>query len=596
VNARRASWDFPYEPVGWAARGQDGGEPVDVVVATAGSTDERALASLLRGLNDVEVRPLLDRAPLHWTRIRSSTPASRLDIAAALSKGGVLVRYVASALRSSMALAPPLDVAGVEPCKASDWGPPSGRSQAEPSPGPEPWFLGPAGVCVDRSVCGTGAGIRLAVIDDDVADLEAPDLDRLTSIEVARPASASGHAALMVGWASRATRPDGTPFLGVAPDASVRAYCIPKPGTEVFCFPLAVARALLDGADIVVCATYLEATTSPMLDDALQMAVLLGRCGRGAAVLLPTGRETSSPEGSLHASLSLALGDPASDPRVHCVAPSGCDGGWFLWPDSLGVLRPFANRGPAVRWLAPGDDLPYPFGLVRTGDGATQAERLVHAESSGASAVAAGVMALVLSCNPELTLPELHLLLERTTDPPPSTAVPREAFADPADWLPLGRDRDNHDAKCGYGRLNARRACASAMDPVSFGLTAVGEDEAAVAWCTRGDRPYSASLAGWGVRALLARKDLEHSLRVIIRHVRLLAVHPSRTRAHGPDALARQLGLLVRELGRGAPKEARNELDGILDGLTQACLGQGRFGAALERVPSIAKDLWRVSD
>src|SRR5580704_13462935 len=192
----------------------------------------------------------------------------------------------------------------------------------------------------------------------------------------------------MVGWAVGAVPRDAARFAGAAPDASVRLYCVPKPWIDVVSLPLAIARAVLDGADVVVCATYVEGTSSPLLDDALDVATRLGRGGRGAVVVLPTGRETSSGAKSVHASLSLGLGDPASDPRVHCIAPGGKHGGWFLWRTPKGKLRPFSNRGPAVRWLAPGDDVAYPL---------SSRDHLFHAESSGASAIAAGVVLLVLA-------------------------------------------------------------------------------------------------------------------------------------------------------------------------------------------------------
>ena len=166
------------------------------------------------------------------------------------------------------------------------------------------------------------------MIDDDAEDVERLDLDHVVRLGARETSSASGHGALMVAWAVGARRSDGAAFLGVAPDASARLYLVPKPGEDVVSVPLAIVRAALDGADVIVCATYVEGTTSPMLDDALELAARLGRGGRGAAVVLPTGRETSSPGASVHASLSLALGDPASDPRVHCIAPGGRAGGW----------------------------------------------------------------------------------------------------------------------------------------------------------------------------------------------------------------------------------------------------------------------------
>jgi hypothetical protein len=580
----REAWDFPYDPVGTTVPRGDSGI-VDVVVATLARTDVATFAPVLRGLRDLSIRPLFDQSPVHWTRITCAAPASHLDVAALLSRADIGVRYVAPARRSTMTLAPPLDFARAEPCEPTAWAAVGPRDHPEPLPADGRWFVGPNGVRLDRGVCGTGSGTRLAVVEDDTADVHRLELDGVTSIGVEHPASASGHGALIVGWASGAVRADGTRFVGVAPDASVRLYCIPKPGADVVSFPLAVLRAVFDGADVVVCATYLEATASPMLDDALEAAVVLGRGGRGTVVILPTGRETSSPEGSLHASLSLGLGEPASDPRAHCVAPSGREGGWFLWRDARGLLRPFANRGPAVRWLAPGDDLAYPF---------TTPERLFHAESSGASAVAAGVISLVLARNPLLSLGDLHELLRRTADPPAGGGPADAALADPADLLPAGQDRDGHDAKCGYGRLNATRACASAADPFALTLGAIGEEGLALAWSKRDDLPYTAPLARWVVRALLGRPDLDHAARVVVRHLRLLAATPSRARRHPQGALARQLGIVTRDLARQAPSpNLREELERMTATLGRASAEDGRAGREFERaLASLLADLW----
>jgi hypothetical protein len=217
-------------------------------------------------------------------------------------------------------------------------------------------------------------------------------------------------------------------------------------------------------------------------------------------------------------------------------------------------VRPFSNRGPAVRWLAPGDDVAYPF---------ASRDQLFHAESSGASAIAAGVVLLVLAANPALTLPELHGVLARTVDPPApsSEGLP---LADPADLLPSGHDRDGHNARTGYGRLNAAAACASASDPVALALVAIGETGLAAAWCSRADRPYSAVAGRWIARALLSRPDLDHGLRTAARHVRLLAAKPSRARSHTQGALARQVATLLRELLRMRPPPlVAHELSGI---------------------------------
>jgi hypothetical protein len=406
-------------------------------------------------------------------------------------------------------------------------------------------------VDAEHHLCGTGAGTRLAVIDDDAAQATDLGLDAEIKTFTGAPARASQHAALLVGWAV------GTPhFAGVAPDASPRLYVIPKPGQDVVSLPAAILRAVDDGADVIVCATYVDDVSGPLLDDALELAARLGRGGRGTAVLFPTSREVSSPPGSTHASLSLSLGAPASHPRAFCIAPSGSAGGWFVWRDQSGRLRPFANRGPAVRWLAPGDDMADPLAPAGV-------ERLTHAESSGACAVAAGVVLLTLAQNPELYLSEVDELLTRTACPP-SEPEGHAVFADAWDMMPNGRDCDGHDAKHGYGRLSARRACLYAADPLAAMLVQMGETGAAAMFLELRHqdagfaRAYSPKLALWAVRALLADASLRHGLCSLLRHARLVSGGPGRVAAHPPGALIRQVALLIRMAGAsrmGPPQE-----------------------------------------
>jgi hypothetical protein len=577
-------WDFGYAPVTPAAGPPE--EARSLVVATEGPLDPARLAALL----GAPAEALMARAPLFWTQVELDAPALPEAVAARLRAAGLALRYVASASHPSLARGAPLAWDGAPVARAEAWparAPGSGPPLPEPT-SPGTWFLrdGDGGVAVDRACCGGGAGTRLAVIDDDGLEADALDLDAEVLIGLASPPRHSTHGALMVAWASGARG-----FAGVAPRASRRLYLIPKPGRGLIGLPLGVARAALDGADVIMCATYVEGSTSPMLDDALAVAARLGRRGRGAAVVFPTGREASSPSGSLHASFSLGLGEPASDPRVFCVAPGARGEGWFLWRERRGTLRPFANRGPAVRWLAPGDDLAYPF----TAPGAP--ERLFHAESSGASAVAAGVLLLVLAANPTLRLGELAAVVDATLAPVPIALSPERApLADPADVLPRGRDRDGHDAKHGLGRLHAARACLAAADPVCAALLAMGEDGAAAAHAAARRsrsagagravaRAYSRRLARWAARALLADREAAQALRVILRHLRLLAGHPARAQAHGDGAVVRLLGLFLDRLAEARPPpRIRAEIEALarrLAALAAADGGAARFERAL---------------
>lgn len=569
---RKPAWDFDYRPI--RAQGDAGVGPCDVVLATrARIGEDRAREAFARLAPLARVDEILAIAPLFWLRVRGPAPLAEAEVAA-IGAGLGEVRYVTSAQRGSQAWAPPF--AAVEGVVAGEGWPARPATEGDVAADEGPWYLSAdgGGVAVRREVTGTGAGARLAVIDDDGADTEALALDAEVLVNVARRSSAQKHGALMVGWAVGAPRAE-PPFRGVAPDASPRLYLIPKPGADVLSLPLALVRAVADGADVAVCATYLEGGWSPLLDDALAFAERLGRGGLGTVVVMPTGRETSSPPGSVHASFALSFGDPAADPRVLCVGPGGRRGGWFFYRDRKKLARPFGNRGPAVRLLAPGDDLPYPLG---------GAPRLSHAESSGASAVAAGVALLLLANNPSLRLREVLALLESTAgtvDPAPDPAW--APFADPYDTLPLARDRDGHNAKHGYGALSAERACLAAADPVTWALVSIGESGAACAFLVlrRGEpalrAAWSDALARWMVRALLGDARAGQAARAIARHVRLLAASPQRAADFPPGTLARQIALLLRGLLEGAavgtpPEPLRRELEALL----------GRLGPSAE--------------
>lgn len=602
-DAAGGGWDFPYEPLPTAPHDDDGG-PIDVVVATETAVPGDALESALRALApDVRAVPILARAPLFWTRVVAQAPARRAWIAKALADHGVAVRYVASARRGSTALAPAL-------ADASPAAPDPTWTTRDREHGPRPrgdgsWFLddGPGGVGADRAVCGWGAGTRLAVIDDDAAFADALDLDAEVLVSVDRARRASQHGTVMVAWATEAARPGFAAargaertdeqrakegFDGVAPAASTRLYHIPKPGDDVVSLALAIVRAVLEGADVIVCATYVEGSHGPLLDDALELAHRAGRSGRGTPVVLPTGREARSPRDSVHGSYSLSLADVASDPRAVCVGPSARGSGWFHWRDRNGRLRPFANRGPAVRWLAPGDDIAHPL----------FATKMCHAESSGAAAIAAGVLLLVLANNPRLTAAEAALVVDRTTTPVTDTLAERE-LADAADALPLGRDADGHDAKHGHGIVNARRAVLVASDPICAALVSMGEDGAAEAWLAHARAPgfaYDEDLARELARVVVHDDMTLEALKVVARHLRLLSGRPDAATAHATGAIARHLALALRRIVTRVDAPTREDARVLLS-RCEGVLAEPRAARAFEAsLVALATSLWPAAE
>lgn len=545
---RKAGWEFEYHPLSRLVDPDDPGD--DFVLATRGRVEASSLPAALEGVEVAGVEPVGVPAPLWWYRLRLSSAARASEVERQARQAGLAVRYVAPARRACLRLGAPFAACATETGETPGVGWPTHTESKEPE-GASCWALGPLGANVDRKRCGTGAGARLAVVDDDAAMAQGARIESEVLVNVRAVPRSQPHGTFMIGWAVGARR-----YRGVAPDASARLYCIPKPDVDVCSLPTAIARAVADGADVVLCPSYVDGSTSPMLDDALEYAARVGRGGLGAVVIMPAGREASSPPWSTHASWTLGLGEPASDPRVVCIAPSSPGGRWFLWPDRKGRLHPFANRGPAVRLLCPGDDMTHPL----------EPDKPSHAESSGASAIAAGVALLVLSSNPLLRATEVATLLRRTCRPPRGLPASETCqVADPWDVMPAGRDADGHDAKHGYGRVDATRACLSASDPLCCALVSMGEERAAARWydARRSDLVarslYSWKAGRWMARRCLVDEETLHRVSVLARHVRLVASGHDRLEAHGTGALTRQLSLLLRFMLNSSEADACGE-------------------------------------
>lgn len=556
----RSPWEFEYEPFSTFGRDEPGSTD-DLVVATSEPTSVDALRDAA-GIAFASSEIVLDDAPLHWVRVRLREPLEPMQLERLLRGGGTPVRYVTPAARASSRLGGVLDWSSPRRADSKAWRARDPLEGEDENASPTRWFLDGArgGVDVRRRITGFGAGTRLAVIDDDAREASQLDLDDEVPIGVERVPRNQMHGPLMIAWAVGAR---GRAFRGVAPSASPRLYVIPKAGVDVLSFPLAIARAVLHGADVVLCATYLEGVVSPMLDDALELATRVGRAGKGTAIVLPTGRETASPRDSAHGSFSIGFGDVAADPRVFCIAPGGNGGGWFLWPDRKGRLRPFANRSPAVRWTAPGDDMAYPF---------SASERLWHAESSGAAAVAAGVMLLVLGACPELDLSNLEraLTLSSPRVPRAEPSLAMERLADRFDVMPHEHDPDGHNAKVGYGALSASLACAAASDPFAAALVGIGAASSALAWILHPARDtYSRELGRSAAIAYLENAQLAHGLKALARHARLVAQSETRARAHGSAVMLRNLVVLARAVAASLA-ERRAHLDEIANLLADA--------------------------
>ncbi|MFL6232684.1 MAG: S8 family serine peptidase, partial [Thermoanaerobaculia bacterium] len=157
------------------------------------------------------------------------------------------------------------------------------------------------------------------------------------------------------------------------------------------------------------------------------------RGGRGVAVFCAAGNDFGAP-----------VHFPASDPNAIAVGAS----------TDQAKRAAYSNLGPELSLVAPSSggvhaifttDLSIPdrgFNLGSVGQGGVDG---LHTNSFGgtsaAAPLAAGVGALVLSVNPDLTRLELKSLLEAT-----------------ADKINGGFDADGHSDELGFGRVNAGQA------------------------------------------------------------------------------------------------------------------------------------------
>ena len=237
---------------------------------------------------------------------------------------------------------------------------------------------------------------------------------------------------------------DGNGMVGVAP----RAKFMPVSGTSYStrATELMFDYCVRNGADVISCSW---GTTNPgyalnsLKEQAISKAARDGRKGKGCVILFAAGNEGLDYV-NFYAAHPDVICVGASDSRdkysnysnqgmeVSVCAPSNGD-----WP----LLAARANwdpgttlRGSGVwRYWADGIDRP---GLYKHFGG-----------TSGATPIVAGICALMLSANPDLTAREVKDILQQTADK----------------IGPAGEYINGHSRKYGYGRVNADKAVAEAI-------------------------------------------------------------------------------------------------------------------------------------
>lgn len=238
---------------------------------------------------------------------------------------------------------------------------------------------------------------------------------------------------------------NGAGMVGVAP----KAKFMPLQGTS---YSLRATETMFDycidnGADIVSCSwgtTDARYSLSPLKEEALAKAATKGRNGKGCIILFAAGNEGKD-----------YVNFYGAHPDVICVGAS----------DSKDRYSTYSNRGRELDVVAPSNgDWPviaarsyWDLGTTIRGDGEfrwwadgkSRGNKYKHfGGTSAATPLVAGICALILSANPDLTARAVKDILRNTADKIGSS---------------LDYDARGHSVKYGYGRVNADKAVAEAL-------------------------------------------------------------------------------------------------------------------------------------
>ncbi|MCB0625145.1 MAG: S8 family serine peptidase, partial [Saprospiraceae bacterium] len=237
---------------------------------------------------------------------------------------------------------------------------------------------------------------------------------------------------------------NGTGIVGAAPNAKF----MPVSGTS---FSLRATEQMFDycvknGADIISCSwgtTDPNFSLSPLKEQAIARAAREGRNGKGCIILFAAGNDDRD-----------FLNFYAAHPDVIAVGAS----------TSKDQHASYSNRGRELSVCAPSNgDWPiiaarawWDQGTTQRGigdfrfwaDGRSRGDRYKHFGGTSSSCpLVAGICALLLSVNPDLTAREVKEILQSTAD----------KIGQPWEYV------NGHSEKYGYGRVNADRAVAEAM-------------------------------------------------------------------------------------------------------------------------------------
>lgn len=302
---------------------------------------------------------------------------------------------------------------------------------------------------IDINVCPAwditqGSGVKVAVVDSGIDlvhnDLQSNisnlsyDCETQTSPSVLGAPMAYDHGT-QVGGIIGAVKDNNLQVVGVAPQSELmsisHSFILTNLSADL---ANGIIWAYLNGADVINCSWGDSSPSgtnfkSQALEDAIADAITLGRNGKGTVVVFATGNEDG------------ALRYPASQ-ITDILAVGAIDSTGNRWVNS----NSGSNFGTLLDVVAPGS------GIISTipNNGTSIANG-----TSLAAPHAAGVAALVLSVNPDLTGQQVRDIIERTAK--------KVHQNNPYSYLPTtGRPNGTWDDQMGYGLINAYEAVMEA--------------------------------------------------------------------------------------------------------------------------------------
>ena len=303
-----------------------------------------------------------------------------------------------------------------------------------------------------------GEGIKIAVLDEGV-DLNHPDLkdnllqgfDCLTGTANAgdgKPlASNRGHGTACTGIIAAVTN-NNIGVAGVAPGSKIIPVNLSAASGDFTSYAGIAAGldyAWQQGADIIS-SSWGGGTPSNMLDDAIQRALTLGRNGKGTVLLFASGNNNA---GLMYPSSNtgvISVGGINMCGQRKSPASFSCDN--ESWGASYGTGLDVV--APAVKIAT--TDISGNGGYNQA-EGAAGDYYLMFNGTSAATPNVAGVLALILSANNNLTVGQARIILEGSCDKLPSYNYS----------MVTGQPNGSWNAETGHGLVNAFAAVHRAV-------------------------------------------------------------------------------------------------------------------------------------